>query len=180
MLEQELVDYGIQTEKSDIRVHVCPVVRRVYIYPTQSGLDAVNSGLYQKASAYQPGFEGRTAEGYKVPPDGIAFCAEIRVRDSVWNAVNIKKDDSTTEKGAKAVKIVRSMLKHGLCPIPTPNQEVLSHEMQINGTDILVRKGTRQEVKIQVKCDFTGGRRDIGGSGNLYLQTAEINPLRMH
>lgn len=180
MLEQGLAEYGIQTEKSDIRVHVCPRIKRVYVYPTSAGLDAVNSGRYEKRPAYQPGYIGKTAEGFLVPPDEIAFCAEIKIRGAVWEKVDIRKEESTSVKGEKAVRIVKGMLKHGLCPIPTPNQEVKEYEMQISGADILVRKGERQEVKIQVKCDYEGGCKKIGGTGNLFLQTAEINPLGMY
>ena len=43
-------------------------------------------------------------------------------------------------------------------------------------TDLLVTASLR----IQVKCDYRGGPRELGGSGNLFLQTHECNPLRRH
>jgi hypothetical protein len=48
--------------------------------------------------------------------------------------------------------------------------------MQFEGLDIVV--ATR--VRIQVKLDFRGGERELGGTGNLFLQTAECNPTRSY
>jgi hypothetical protein len=35
----KLVDYGIQTEESDLRAHVCVNARQVYVYPTKKGVE---------------------------------------------------------------------------------------------------------------------------------------------
>jgi hypothetical protein len=64
-------------------------------------------------------------------------------------------------------------LVHGRFPIEFDPKIVEGRGLQIEGMDIIVNC----KVKIQVKCDFTGGRKPLG-SGNLFLQTAECNPLR--
>ncbi len=47
--------------------------------------------------------------------------------------------------------------------------------MQIRGVDIVVRG----QWRIQVKCDYDAGRgKDGSGTGNLFLQVAERNPLK--
>lgn len=181
-MTQALFDYGIQTEKSDIRAHVCPTVRRVYVYPTASGLLVVEKGCYPLVPAYQPGWNEPTAEGYLVPPDDIACCVELKIRKGAWDHLKFRKEESTTEKGRKAVVLVKMMLKRGLMPIPTESEVVEEKDIQISGTDIYVRanKLKERDVHIQVKCDYDGGRKELGGTGNLFLQVREINPLGLY
>ena len=49
-------------------------------------------------------------------------------------------------------------------------------DLQINGVDIVINMNT----KIQVKCDYRGGPKAYGGTGNLYLQVRECNPFGKH
>ena len=182
MPQPSLFEYGIQTEKSDIRTHVCPVVRRVYVYPTSSGLMVIESGCYPLVPGYQPGWSEPTAEGYLVPPDDIPCCVELKFRNTVWDHLNFRKDEDTSEKGRKAVRLVKMMLKRGLLPIPTESEIVEERNIQISGTDIYVKANRLREkdVHIQVKCDFDGGRKELGGTGNLFLQVREINPFGLY
>lgn len=182
MNQASLVDYGIHTEQSDVRVHVCPAVRRVYVYPTASGVAVVMTGKYPLRQAYQPGWPEPTAEGYLVPPEDIPNCVELKFRDLVWDALAFDRAESTTNKGDKAVRLVKLMLKHGLLPlpsVPSVSRVVEEKNMQVEGTDILVHANQLRErdVRIQVKCDFYGGRRELGGTGNLFLQVRERNPF---
>ncbi len=179
MNRTSLVEYGIQTEQSDVRAHVCPAVRRVYVYPTASGLSAVSAGKYPLRPAYQPGWPEPTAEGYLVPPEDIPNCVELRFRDRAWDALAFDRGESTTAKGDKAVRLVKSMLKQGLLPLPSESQVVEEMDMQVKGTDIFVRANQLRErdVRVQVKCDFNGGRKELGGTGNLFLQARERNPF---
>jgi hypothetical protein len=179
MNQASLVDYGIHTEQSDVRVHVCPAVRRVYVYPTASGVAVVMTGNYPLRQAYQPGWPEPTAEGYLVPPEDIPNCVELKFRDLAWDALAFDRAESTTNKGDKAVRLVKSMLKHGLLPLPSGSRVVEEKDMQVEGTDILVHANQLRErdVRIQVKCDFYGGRRELGGTGNLFLQVRERNPF---
>lgn len=55
----------------------------------------------------------------------------------------------------------------------------LGKVIDIKGTDIYVTT-VSGKVKIQVKCDFIGGEIEYGGSGYLYLQTAERNPFKRY
>ena len=55
MLASELVDYGIQTEDSDIRAHVSVVAGKVYVFPTKLAVALVKSGKYPERKAWQPG-----------------------------------------------------------------------------------------------------------------------------
>ena len=176
----ELYNYGIQNEDSTLRAHVCPKVRRVYIFPTKCGLEAIKDGKGCPKNGYQPNVEYATGYGYCVPPFDIKGCVSLQFNNSAWDKMKFCSDDSTSDKGNKAARLVKAMLLNGLFPLPLPRsaQDQLPADIEIKGTDIIVHLcgGT---FKIQVKCDFNGGEKKLGGTGNLYLQTAEINPLGM-
>jgi hypothetical protein len=176
----QLFDYGIQNEQSDIRAHVCPLVRRVYVYPTVEGCRAVTSGHWARRSAFQPGVVGHTAEGYCVPPFAIRRCVAVEVRAEAWLAMNFQESESTSAKGEKAVRMVVQMIRSGIFPLPyTAGTLNTAPEkaLQIRGDDIIVDLGANR-VHVQVKCDYRGGDEALGGTGNLYLQVAERNPLK--
>lgn len=167
-----LVDFGIQNEGSDIRAHVCVLARTVYVYPTVCGIKAIESGKYKARPAKQPGYESATAWGYLVPPDEIERCVPVSASKVIMAAM-FRQDDSTSIKGEKAVAVVAHLLRIGWFPLPVDPKIILDAEMQIAGTDILVQA----KYRIQVKCDYQGGKGMIC-TGNLYLQTAEINPFK--
>jgi len=176
----DLVDYGIQNEESDIRVHVCPIVKRIYIYPTEEGRRAISSGMWPILDGFQPAIKERTAMGYAVPPFAIRRCVCIEPNPAVWQAMNFKKDEATSMKGTKAVKMAAQMIRNGIFPLPwsiDKMEEDPNIKLQIDGDDIIVAMGSTI-VRIQVKCDYRGGAAELGGTGNLYLQIAERNPLK--
>lgn len=167
-----LVDYGIHNEGSDIRAHVCVLAGKVYVYPTIYGIQAIDSGEFVGKPGRQRGFDGPTAWGYLVPPGKIARCVPVSA-EKIIASMGFSEFEDTSEKGDKAVAVVASLLRLGWFPLPVDPKIVLDADMQISGTDINVRASFR----IQVKCDYKGGV-GVGCSGNLYLQTAEINPFK--
>lgn len=177
-----LVEHGIQTEQSNIRAHVCPKAKRIYVYPTWRGVDVIKSGGYRYVDAHQPGVIVTTAKGYLVPPFDIRDCVSISVNNGVWEWLAFSDDDSLRDRGRKATQLVLQMIKRGLFPIPAIGTEITDKDIQISGTDILIRSGaiTQQDIIIQVKCDYPGGERELGGTGNLFLQIAECNPQRIY
>lgn len=178
--EPELHDYGIQNEQSDIRTHVCPVARRVYVFPTAEGRRAAESGNWPARWGYQMDVDGPTAMGYCVPPLAIRRCVALEVRAEAWEKAAFRRTDDTSEKGKKAVRFVRDMIRSGVFPLPYAIGDCdtdLDKTMQIDGDDIVVSVGANR-VHIQVKCDYPGGDAALGGTGNLYLQVAERNPLK--
>ena len=163
--------YGIQSEDSDTHIHVSVCNATLYIFGTQCGIEAINKhpevGIRK---AYQPGVNVATAEGYAMPTKYIDGMRQIKIPQFIFGEANFLKSDSTSEKGRKAVFVVAEMLKRNLVPLSFKIDEITDRTMQIRGTDILVSL----RHKIQVKCDWRAGE-----TGNVYLQTAEINPLRM-
>jgi len=104
----QLVEYGIQSEQSDCRVHVCPKVRHVYIYSTSHGIDAIQSGSFEERSAYTKNV--KTAVGFLVPPSALN-CFEVIPSGDIWKRVDFCETDSPAEKGDKAVEVVKHILR---------------------------------------------------------------------
>lgn len=169
----QLVAYGIQTEKSDLRVHVSVVARRIYVFKTSDGVRALSSTDCVK-QVRTGNFI--TANGKPVPLNSIQGCATIEIPSDIFALAKFLEDDTTSGKGNKAVFVVKEMLKRGLIPITATPEEITDRDLQIQGTDIIITARAR----IQVKCDWRAGHREFGGTGNLFLQISECNPHKMH
>ena len=169
-----LVEHGIQTELSDIRAHICPRERRVYIFPTQAGIEAIDSQRYVVKEAHQEGTDVITARGCWVPPMEIRRCISLAFRDSAWNKLQFRDGDSLSEKGSKALKLVLGIIRAGLFPGSLSGEKVQDLAWDIRGMDIIIRARHMPERIVQVKCDYAGGR------SGLFLQLEECNPLGRH
>jgi len=175
MNQPELVEFGIQNEGSDLRAHVCVLARKVYVYPTIYGVEAINTGRYIPRTATQPGVSIQTAKGYAVPWRDIRQCLPISA-DNVIEAMNFDERDSTSAKGEKAAQVVERLLRKGWFPLPAQPQMAKSLSLQRSGVDIIISGNWR----IQVKCDYRGGEPKPPCTGNLFLQTHELNPLKAY
>jgi hypothetical protein len=175
----KLVDYGIQTEESDLRAHVCVNARQVYVYPTKKGVEAIEKGNFRPATASQPGAAFVTAKGFLVPPNMIWGCIPINASWAMQQAGPIRFEDTTSRKGEWAVDVVRYLLSRGWFPMWGSADVIESLDIQVKGIDVIVTS----KARIQVKCDYEGGspprpgRRGERITGNLFLQVAECNPF---
>jgi len=173
-----LVQYGIQNERSDIRAHVSVVHRCIYVFQTQDGialLEKHREGL-KKRPAYQQGVEGPTATGYLMPYYFILPYIRVITLPAHWGWDAFSRELDTTEKGDRAVRCVQWSIENGHFPLWINNtKEAESKEIQIQGVDIIVHCHKR----IQVKCDYSAGPKP-GGTGNLFFQVEECNPLGKH
>ena len=166
-----LFEYGIMTEQSDIRAHVSVVAQTIYVFPTKYGVSAIETHQPVLRSAGQPGVKGPTADGWLVKPDWITDLRRLRFPSwPHWEAFT--QDLSTSRKGAMAVDCVLAAMKVGRFPFWVDAVEDGRPYVQIAGTDVLVFCKKR----VQVKCDYRGG--DPPGTGHLFLQRAERNPLK--
>lgn len=169
-----LVAYGIQTEKSDYRIHVSPITRRVYVFQTEAGRKAIATGKHHKRLAYTG--SQATGEGYLVPPREIEGCKAIVIPEDQLPLLTGAASGNTSVRGDAAARVAYEMLQRGLVPIILEAKEITETQMQLDGVDITVSA----TCKIQVKYDEKAGPREWGGTGNLFLQVAEINPRGMH
>jgi hypothetical protein len=169
----ELFAYGILTEASDIRAHVSVVNRTIYVFQTRFGVAAIEAYAPPLREARQPGVTGVTARGWLVNIDWIADLR--RVRFWSWSGWDAFADErlSTSQKGALAVQCVLRVMQLGRFPFWLDAMEDTRDYIQIAGTDVLVFCKKR----VQVKCDARSGDRPRG-TGHLFLQQAERNPLK--
>lgn len=169
----ELFPYGIQTENSDFRVHVCVKAKQVWYYPTSAGILAMFN--YPLKDAYDS-YGKHSGKGHLVPCRSIEGVKLLK-SDPNWFSIFSKDQhhDDETGKGNKAVQVVRNIIYHGNFPFCVKDaRSVDDIKLQIEGVDLLVLGDT----KIQVKCDWKGG--DWPGTGKLYLQVAERNYHAKH
>jgi hypothetical protein len=174
MTNAELFEYGIHTELSDVRAHVSVVNRTIYVFPTKAGVQAIEKHKPELRPAYQAGVNGATAEGWLVKWDSISDIRRLRFHSwPGWQSFKVTL--TTTQKGVLAVDCVVSSMRMGKFPFWLDASEDERENVQVKGTDIVVfcRK------KVQVKCDWKSGEPPLG-SGNLFLQKAERNPLKRH
>jgi hypothetical protein len=171
--EPVLHTYGILTEESDIRAHVSVVNKSIYVFETCKGIEAVNTKTHNDlVSAYQPGVAGATAKGWPIPIDQIDGLIRVDMHDFGFPCFGQYKM-STSEKGAMAVSCVCVALRSGKFPFWVDSEESSDASIQIAGTDVVLAFKKR----IQVKCDWGSGERP-NGTGNVFLQFSERNPLK--
>ena len=173
-MTDQLFPYGIQNEKSSIRAHVCVRVGIVYVFETKYGVSAIENGSYPCLPAYTGAQV--TAMGHIVPPDGIHGIMGFNIPNDLKNEILPLENSTTSAKGEGATRIVKEMMKRGLLAMPIILEDETSPEAQIEGNDLIVSR----DNKIQVKCDWKGGTKTRGGTGNLYLQIAESNPNKAY
>jgi len=163
-----LFEHGIFEENSDIRAHVSPFEKRVYVFPTRNGIEAIKRHSPRLGKATQNGVNGVTAEGWLVRIEWVEDMRTLRFESyPKWS--EFSEAMSTSQKGKFAVQCVVELMRRGRFPIWMDAEEDKRQDVQIKGTDILLFCKKR----IQVKCDAPAGR-----TGNLFLQKSECNPLR--
>lgn len=169
-----LFEYGIFQEDSNIRAHIGVKGRTIFVYRTPVMRDLIIKNNYSIGHATQKGVNGITGEGWLVPIKDIPDLREIKWRSYPWWE-SFSEDDPTVLKGQKAVKIIIELLRQGRFPLWINDvRESFSSQIQISGTDILIVLNQR----IQVKCDYKAGHIPFG-SGNLFIQKAELNPFKL-
>jgi len=169
----KLVEHGIQTEHSDIRAHVAVIAKTVYMFKTENGVKAINKGQYKRVPVKTG--EIVTAEGYLVPPGDIEGIELHRIPDDILKEIDFRPWDNPSTLGRKAERTIKIMINRKLILIPSEYIEIDEEDMQMGGSD-----GILQPQEIEVKCDYRGGHREYGGTGNLFLQVSECNPLKQH
>jgi len=172
--QADLYPYGIYEENSDIRAHVSVKNKTIYIFKTIEGIKAIEKHSPPLVEASQDGITGRTALGWLVKIEWIEDLQRKRYHSwDKWKIFN--KNLSTSEKGKLAVECVLEIMEKGRFPLWIKATEDERKNIQIEGTDILVFCNHR----IQVKCDYKCGEQP-NGTGNLFLQKAERNPLKRY
>jgi len=167
--------YGIEEEQSDIRAHVSLPGRRVTIYRTADMVKLVTNGSYREGTATQPGVGHTTGKGWLVPFGDIQPRYVLKSEAFPWGKWDHTKMDCG-QKGDMAVVCVKAAILANKFPLWVCGHVNGDKELDILGTDIIVCARRH----IQVKYDHLAYPRLEGGSGNLFVQTHECNPLKIH
>jgi len=168
--------YGIHNDESEIQVHVCPPIRRVYTFRSGVALDLVVTRRFRAKRAHINKI--LTGYGYLVPPRLIPGCQQTKLPEVWWQASGILEElgrHRQSQKGSKAELLVRWALREGMLAIPVQAERVRALQEQIRGVDLKTLPSD-----VQVKCDWPGGPLAYGGTGHLYLQVAEANPYGIY
>jgi hypothetical protein len=171
----QLINYGIEqwAEKCDLMFHVSVVTKRVFSYEPIKALDAIRSGNFPAKTARTGNII--TAMGYTVPTSAIKGCRGTVIPVRIFHNARFSEFDSTTVKGRKAEYVVREMIRGGQLSLNLDVISVSDFDLQVDGLDLIPKQATNP----QVKCDWRAGPRELGGTGNLFIQTKECNPLKL-
>lgn len=170
-----LYQYGINEEQSDIRAHVSLPGRRITVYRTADMVALIASKTYREVSATQPGVSRETARGLLVPLNDIMPQCVLHSEAFPWDRYDHCAMD-LAQRGDMAVVVVRASILANKFPLWVCGHVNGDKELDIEGTDLIVIARRR----IQVKYDARAYPSSNGGSGNLFVQTHECNPLRIH
>lgn len=159
--------YGIEEENSTFRAHITKNMN-CYVFRTSNMKKLIEVKDFKKVNGYQPGYKEPTSIGYLVP---IKECNFIIKSCFLDYPEKYNPEWSTTEKGDWAVNVCIWLMKSGRFPFIINADKTNDIEMDIKGTDIFIES----KFKIQVKCDSIA---DV--TGNLFIQTHEINPFGLY
>lgn len=155
--------YGVQSEKSDIHVHVAPGTRLVM---------AVMTSELQMVMWNYPEAVSETFRGRKVPLGVLNSLRYLQTKPEWWGMFHPSQHwDSPSVKGDKARQLLTQIIDQGWFFV-WPHQQKITDEKawQLDGEDILLKP-----LRLQVKCDWIAGPKEKGGSGNIFAQTHETN-----
>jgi hypothetical protein len=96
----KLIEHGIQTEQSDIRVHVSVEGQCVYVFHTSDAVSVLKKAprTYTRMPIFSHFRAARiqTADGYLVPPGDIHSCRRVFVPDDIFAAADFDQKDMTS------------------------------------------------------------------------------------
>ena len=177
-MHPKLFEHGLQLERSDVRVHVSVATRRLYVFQTAAAQKLLEDrgDEFKERHAYQQDVEYATARGKLVPCCEMPTLRIVALTEDYWWADFSPRHKPST-KGFAAARLVERALHEGWIPLPySLAAESKDLKVQRDGIDILLWNHHR----IQVKCDWDAGPKAWGGTGNLFLQEAELNPRKRY
>lgn len=135
--QPELFEHGFQTENGDIRCHVAPGTRSIFVFRTALllGLDL---SRYSVGWATQPGVNFLTARGYKVPIEEIPDLRIIRSQVTPWWET-FDESQMPQVEGKLAQAVAARLLRAGRFPLwCTDASDCGRLDSQKSGIDILL------------------------------------------
>src|SRR5690606_1939752 len=160
-MQDRLTRHGIHNEQSDLRLHVCPVVRKVYVFPvTDEAIRRIERSPERSASR----LGDLTARGHVVPWDDLPKCVEIGFTDRLWElsaddprpdladlaypGIPGDEDGGTYPAGRWAGRFAKRLLEWGMIPLPDQlgfKAIVSTLEQDLEGVDLILRIRTADD-----------------------------------
>lgn len=101
---KRLVNYGIQNEKSDYRVHVGYKTQYIFVFPTEKGRQSIEKMSKDNIQSVSLDDKIITAKGYKVPISWIDEIQKILIPYDIYKKYFIWGKAVTSIKGLLAAK----------------------------------------------------------------------------
>ena len=168
-----LVEYGIQKEQSDIRVHVGFESEYIAIFETEKARQAIKEYDPYIAPTYVNGV--KTAEGWLVRPEQIEGMKKFKMPDIRKRFGFDKAGKSTSKKGQCAVDVVRYIVEQGKFPYDVVHfEETPELEYQYKGIDGILTTKSGRKLFVEIKADGKGC------APFLYVQKSESNAQKQY
>ena len=169
-----LYPHGINSEVAQWRAHVAIPCRQIFMFPTSKAISLITQNGYPLTNAYQKNITYATAQGYLIPIRDFGASLQrtpIPFDISLPTETQLEQYD-TSQKGRLAANVVMLMLQRGAIAIATKWEcETPTYQQDKSGIDLIICS----KILLQIKCDLK-----ICKTGNLYIQTAEANPLKKY
>lgn len=165
----ELIEHGITTETAEWRCHVCFKVGVAYFFRVEDACKVLDKGI-EKTVMLNGTVTGR---GKLVRPEDIPGIQPVNIPRCILRRHWCNEDDGESLKGRMALNVCIDLLYTSWKVKEVT--EITDKGLQIKGQDLFFDSKT-----MEVKCDWPGGPRELGGTGYLFLQTAERNPRKKH
>ncbi len=159
---------------------MCYQIGYLYVFPTQELVKAIdrNKGKLQRRSISRNSDDIVTAAGFLVPP---AIIRRVRAHKIDKSIPRPHRREPNSVKARAAEALASKMIQEGTIYIASisdnPTVEFVEDKReQSRGVDFIVDS----EVVVQVKCDYSGGHKSMGGTGSLFVEDFECNPYQSY
>lgn len=169
-----LYPHGINSELAQWRAHVAIPCRQIFMFPTKKAVELIAKNGYPLTGAYQINISYPTAQGHLIPVRDFGPSLQrtaIPLDIALPTELQLDQYD-TSQKGRLAADVVIRMLQRGIISMSTMWEcENPTYQQDRSGIDLIICS----KILLQIKCDVK-----ICKTGNLYIQTAEVNPLKKY
>lgn len=186
-----LYQHGLYTVRATMQLHACMHVGYLYAFSVQEMIRALQEWELDRRDTRRwrrrrygqrppvvrqmkvkvpiDGKDTLTAKGLLVPVNRIPMLQEWEI-PKAWLMAHEELPEDTSERGALAVEAVKQVFADSsIREMPQGSAD------QLSGIDLYL-----DSIACEVKLDNMGGREELGGTGNLFIQTHEANPEGKH
>lgn len=172
-----------EVDQSDVQFHVAPLARWIIAFPTANARRLVGSLPSTAEGCHVPWRHIDDVWRTDWPEDGPGFQEFIHPPSTdVLISKRVPPIRSAAETDRLARLVTQSAIRQGLGLKPA--WVGIKKGFEVGGQDAVIAESglvliPQLDLTIQVKCDFyaggTASHRDLGCTGNVFLETHELN-----